>query len=170
MLFDDGRVELSADVRGKDYVPAADTRVDAHILGPEGIAAVVPMNPDPNTPGIFRAEWTAEKPGSYVTEVTAMRGEELIGRDVLTFQRMDGVAETFRTQQNRALLEKLSEETGGRYWRPEDLARLPNEITYSEAGITIREAKDLWSMPIVFLALLALRASEWLLRRKWGIV
>jgi hypothetical protein len=28
----------------------------------------------------------------------------------------------------------------------------------------------LWDLPIVFLALVLLRFSEWWLRRKWGIV
>ena len=70
------------------------------------------------------------------TEVTAQRGDEELGRDVLTFQRMDGVAENFHTEQNRDLLEKLASQTGGRYWRPQDLSKLPGEIPYSEAGIT----------------------------------
>ena len=170
MLLDDGRVRISADVRGKDYMPAADARVEAHILGPEGIAAQVEMAPDPNTPGVFRADWNAEKPGPYVAEITAKRGEEELGRDVLNFQRMDGVAENFHTEQNRPLLERLASQTGGRYWRPQDLSRLPNEISYSEAGITIRDTKELWNMPAVFLLILLLRSSEWLLRRKWGIV
>ena len=68
--------------------------------------------------------------------MTAQRGEQELGRDVLTFQRMDGVAENFHTEQNRDLLEKLSSQTGGRYWRPQDLSKLPSEIPYSEAGIT----------------------------------
>jgi hypothetical protein len=83
---------------------------------------------------------------------------------------VDGVAESFHTEQNRELLEKLATETGGRYWRPEDLSRLPGEISYSDAGITTRETKDLWNMPIVFLLILGLCSAEWLLRRKWGIV
>jgi len=170
MLLDDGRIQISADVRGKDYMPAADARVEARILGPEGIAAQVEMAPDPNTPGVFRADWNAEKPGPYVAEITAKRGEEELGRDVLNFQRMDGVAENFHTEQNRPLLERLASQTGGRYWRPQDLSRLPNEIAYSEAGITIRDTKELWNMPAVFLLILLLRSSEWLLRRKWGIV
>jgi uncharacterized membrane protein len=170
MLLDDGRIQISADVRGKDYMPAADARVEAHILGPEGIAAQVEMAPDPNTPGVFRADWNAEKPGPYVAEITAKRGEEELGRDVLNFQRMDGVAENFHTEQNRPLLERLASQTGGRYWRPQDLSRLPNEISYSEAGITIRDTKELWNMPAAFLLILLLRSSEWLLRRKWGIV
>ena len=108
------------------------------------------MTPDPNTPGTFHADWTADQPGSYLTEVIATRGTEELGRDVLTFARMDGVAENFHTEQNRELLEKLSEQTGGRYWKPQDLPRLPGEISYSEAGITVRDTKELWNMPIDF--------------------
>ena len=65
---------------------------------------------------------------------------------------MDGVAENFHTEQNRELLEQLAAQTGGRYWRPQDLSKLPSEISYSEAGITMRETKDLWDMPVVFSA------------------
>ena len=102
--------------------------------------------------------------------VAASLGDAETGRDVVNFERVDGVAENFHVEQNRELLQKLSEQTGGRYWRPQDLSRLPSEISYSEAGITVRETKDLWNMPAIFLLILALECSEWLLRRKWGIV
>ena len=170
MLFDDGHIHLSADVRDKNYVPAGDAKVEAHVVGPNGISAIVEMSPVPDTPGMFQADWTAERPGSYVTEVTAMRGEEPIGRDVVTFQRMDGVAENFHTGQNRELLERLASQTGGTYWHPQDVSKLSDEIPFSSAGITIRETKELWNMPIIFLVIILLRFSEWLLRRKWGIV
>ena len=49
------------------------------------------------------------------------------------------------------MLEKLSSETGGRYYKPEDAQKLGKDISYSEAGITVRETRDLWDMPIVFL-------------------
>ena len=74
-----------------------------------------------------------------------------LGRDVVAFQRTDGVAENFHTEQNRDLLEKLSAETGGRYWKPNELGQLPREISYSEAGISVRDTKELWNMPVVFL-------------------
>jgi hypothetical protein len=80
------------------------------------------------------------------------------------------VAENFHTTQNRELLEKLAEQTGGHYYPANRTSRLVEDIGYSEAGITTRETKDLWDMPVVFLAALLLRASEWMLRRKWGAV
>jgi uncharacterized membrane protein len=169
-LMDDGHVQLTATVRDKEYMPAPDAHVVAHVIGPEGSSAMVDMSPVPDNAGTFQAEWAAEKPGSYVAEVSAGRGADELGRYVLTFERADGVAENFHTEQNRELLEKLSSQTGGKYWRKEELGRLPSEISYSEAGISVRDTKELWNMPIVFLVLMGLMSGEWLLRRKWGVI
>jgi hypothetical protein len=172
-LTDEGRVELTAEVRDRQFQPAADAHVTAHIVGPEGANAVVDLTPSQEKPGEFKTEWTAEKPGAYLAEVTAESGgnqPQELGRDVLTFQREDGVAENFHTEQNRPLLEQLASETGGRYWKPSEVKNLPRDISYSEAGISVRTTKELWNMPIVFLLLLGLPTTEWLLRRKWGVV
>jgi uncharacterized membrane protein len=170
MLFDNSAVTLTAEVRDQQYNPAPDARVEAHILGPSGVTALVEMSPVPDNPGQFQANWSAPKTGAYLTEVTAQRAGKELGRDVLTFQRMDGVAENFHTEQNRELLERLASQTGGQYWRPAELGKLAANIPFSEAGVTTRETKELWNLPLVFLVLLMLRFAEWWLRRKWGIV
>jgi uncharacterized membrane protein len=176
MLLDNGAIMIHADVRDLQYNPAPDAKVEAHILGPSGVSALVEMTPVPDNPGQFQAAWSAPRPGPYLTEVTAQRADrdtgklKELGRDVLTFQRMDGVAENFHTEQNRDLLERLATQTGGQYWKPADLGKLASSIPYSEAGVTMRETRDLWNLPIVFVVLLLLRFSEWWLRRKWGIV
>jgi uncharacterized membrane protein len=170
VLSDDTKVSLRVEVRDKQYKPVTNAKVQARFMGPEGTSATVELSPMPLAEGIYTGEWTAEKPGSYVVEIIAGHEQEEIGRDVLTFRREDGVAESFHTSQNRELLEKLSEQTGGRYYKPDEASKLANEISYSEAGITSRETRDLWDMPIVFLLALGIRASEWLLRRNWGVV
>jgi len=170
VMLDESRVALSVDVRGDDYQPVPDARVEAHIIGPAGVSSNVDMTPAPDAPGTFQAEWTAATAGSYLTEVVARRGEQPIGRDVLTFARLDGVAENFHTGQNRDVLSRLASQTGGKYWRPQDLSDLPEEIAFSEAGVTTRETRELWNMPIVLIAIVLLRVAEWLLRRKWGVV
>jgi hypothetical protein len=170
VFSDEGRVRLRAQARDKSFNPVADARLEAHIMGPEGVTGAQELSPSPTEAGVYEGEWTAEKPGSYLVEVTATRGTEALGRDVLTFRRENGVAENFRAEQNRELLEKLSEETGGRYYKPDNLSKLSDEVSYSEAGITTREIRDVWDMPAVFLLLLLLRAAEWLLRRRWGAV
>ena len=173
LLMDQGRVQLTAQVRNAEFQPDADARVTAHITGPEGTDAMVELQPSQDQPGTYQAEWTAEKPGPYLAEVTADAAgspPQPLGRSVITFQREDGVAESFHTGQNRRLLRQLASETGGRYWTASDLKSLPRDISYSEAGISVRSTKELWNMPIVFLLLIGLPCSEWLLRRKWGVI
>jgi uncharacterized membrane protein len=173
LLEDDGRLRLIAQVRDGAFQPVTGAHVTAHIVGPANSDALVGLDPSAETPGLYQADWTAEKPGAYLAEVVAESSApqvQELGRDVVTFQREDGIAENFHTAQNRQLLEQLSAATGGRYWRPSDLKNLPRDISYSEGGISVRATKELWDMPIVFILLLGLPITEWLLRRKWGVV
>lgn len=170
LLADESHGPLRAEIHDKMYQPAADADVQAHILGPDGLSENVTLNPNPRERGAFSADWEAPKTGSYLVEVVARRGDEELGRDVLTFRREDGIAENFHTEQNRDLLEKLSAQTGGRYYRPGEAKQLASDVEYSDSGITVRETRDLWNMPIVFLFALLLRSSEWLLRRRWGVI
>ena len=169
-LEDDGRIQLRAEVRDKTYLPASDADVQANIVGPDGSSETVTLRPEPLAQGIYSTEWNAAKSGSYVAEVSAKRGTEQLGSDVLMFRREDGVAENFHREQNRELLEKLAEETGGHYYKSADAQRLTEEIAYSQAGVTAREIKDLWDMPAIFLLVLILKSTEWLLRRRWGVL
>jgi uncharacterized membrane protein len=170
VLYDDGRVHLRAEVRDTTYLPTSDAQVQARIVGPDGGAQSVDLHPDSLEQGVYSADWDAGHAGSYVAEVSATRGQQELGRDVLTFRREDGVAENFHLEQNRDLLEKLSSQTGGKYYRPDQVSRLGEDISYSDAGITVRETKDLWDMPIVFFVALLLCCTEWVLRRRWGVV
>jgi hypothetical protein len=170
MLEDTGMLHIRAEVRDTTYLPTSDAQVQAHIVGPGGASETLDLQPDPIEQGVYGADWDAGQAGSYVAEVAAHRGQQELGRDVLTFRREDGVAENFHLEQNRDLLQKLASETGGRYYRPEEVSRLGEDIAYSDAGITIRETRDLWDMPVVFFIALSLCCAEWLLRRRWGVV
>ena len=85
-------------------------------------------------------------------------------------RREDGVAENFHLEQNRELLEKLASQTGGSYYRPMKRKSWARTFRIRRLGSPCGRTKDLWDMPIVFFFALLLRSSEWLLRRKWGVV
>ncbi|MDX2178913.1 MAG: hypothetical protein SFV18_04910 [Bryobacteraceae bacterium] len=170
VLSDASQVPLRVELRDKNYLPVSDALVEARVSGPEGTGGTVALELDPLSEGVYTGTWAAEKPGSYLADISAKRGDEDLGRDMINFRREDGVAENFGVEQNRDLLEKLSAETGGKYYRPSETSKLLEEIALSEAGITVRETRDLWNMPIVFLLILLLAGAEWLLRRRWGTV
>jgi uncharacterized membrane protein len=169
-LEDEGHIELRAEVRDQQYQPASDAQVEAKVIAPDGSSETVALHPEPLSAGVYAADWQALKAGSYVAEVTAHQAGKLLGKDALTFRREDGQAENFHREQNKELLSKLAEQTGGRYYAPGDAKALTREISFSEAGITGRETKEIWDMPVVFLLVLALKSTEWLLRRRWGVV
>ncbi len=169
-LEDEGQIEFRAEVRDQQYELASNAEVEAKIVKPDGTAETVPLRPDPLLAGMYSAEWQADHTGSYVAEVTARQAGKVLGKDSLTFRREDGRAEYFHREQNKDLLTKLAEQTGGRYYSPGDAKALTREISFSEAGITGREIKEIWDMPAVFLFVCGLKATEWLLRRRWGVV
>ena len=170
LYADDPRVPLRAEVRTNEFQPANNATVTAVVTPEAGDPFTVELNPSPEEPNVYQTEFTAGPVGTYRAEVTARVGEETLGSDVFHFRREDGVAEAFHPQQNRELLTRLSEQTGGSYWSADDVAGLPAEVRFSEAGITATEILDLWDMPFLFFLLIAMRASEWLLRRKWGVI
>ena len=167
---DQSRVRLRAEVRTQAYEPAGNARVTVVVTPEEGAAQTVELRPAAGELGVYETEFEASAVGVYRVEATARTERERLGADTLHLRREGGVAEYFRPERNAGLLARLAEETGGRYWELDELEGLPGEIRFSEAGITARELLDLWDMPALFLLLIALRAAEWLVRRKAGIV
>ena len=170
LYADDVHVKLRAEVRTKAHQPTNSATVTATLTPELGDPLRLDMHPSPEEDGIYEADLTVAAPGAYRVEVSAHLGETTLGSDTRHFRREDGVAENFRPEQNRELLEKLAEQTGGRYWTLDQVSGLADEIRFSKAGITSREIMDLWDMPAFFILLLALRAAEWLLRRRWGLI
>ncbi len=163
-------VRIRAEVRDHNFLPSTSAVVSVHVLGPGGVSDRLELAPSRTEAGVYESEWRAPRPGSYLAEATAREGLEELGRDTVTFRREDGAQEFFRTEQNRELLERLAQQTGGRYYRPSEADGLAKEIELSEAGITVRETRPVWNAPAAFLLLAGLKAAEWLVRRRWGAV
>ncbi|MGC3981803.1 MAG: hypothetical protein QM808_11115 [Steroidobacteraceae bacterium] len=100
----------------------------------------------------------------------ARRGNEVASTARTAVHHEQGAAEYFSLRQNRSLLTQLAQATGGQYWTADNLAGLPEAIRFSPAGITEQQTKPLWDMPILFLLLIVLKATEWALRRRWGVI
>jgi uncharacterized membrane protein len=170
LLRDTGAMELRAEVRDKNYQLTSESTVNAEITKPDGQLDLIKLQADPQTAGNYSARYELTSPGSYLVKASAVSGDQLVGQHAITVRREDGVAEAFHRYLNQELLQRLSTATGGRYYPISDFARLTEEVTYSESGISLRESRDLWDMPVMFLLATILRGAEWLLRRRWGVV
>ncbi len=169
LAYDDERnVRLVAELRNERFEPINDASVELRIAPQAEPAFTQPMQPSGQGDGRYVAGIDAATAGLYRIEMTARAGGREVGNAITHVLRNDGVAEHFGTYQHRAALERLAAMTGGRYWPLDELDGLAAAIPYSKAGVVDRQTLDLWNLPIVFLLLLALKLSEWLLRLRWG--
>jgi len=165
---DESTVALRAEVRDKTFKPATDATVSLEVSDGLGPPSSLEMTPVAGEPGVYEANYETTHGGVFRFAANAQSGEEVLGRGQFAVRREDGVIEHYHVQQNRLLLERLAAATGGSYFSVTDVSRLPEAVSFSDAGSVERQVLDLWNMPIVFLLLLLLKAGEWLLRLYWG--
>lgn len=161
-------ITLRAEVKDKAFKPTSDANVVVQVTHGSGISDSVVLSPVAGRPGAYEAVYNAPLAGVYRFEADATQGEDELGSSRIAVRREDGVAEHFKVQQNRALLERLAAQTGGRYFTLGQIGDIPEAVRFSDAGIVERQLLDLWNMPIFFVLLLLLKAAEWLVRLRWG--
>jgi uncharacterized membrane protein len=170
---DESTVELRAEVRDKSYQPSTDATVTLEVSDGTGPPTTLEMTPVAGERGLYEAAYETARPGIFRFEAVARSvneagADEELGRARFAVRREDGVIEHYRVQQNRPLLERLAAATGGRYFAVDDVSRLPEAVSFSEAGSVERQVLELWNIPLAFLLLLLLKAGEWLVRLYWG--
>jgi uncharacterized membrane protein len=195
---DESTVRLRAEVRDKSYEPATDAVVTLEVSDGRGPPTTLPMTPVAGERGVYEAAYETGHTGVFRFEAVARTAggadlapetdvdagpepaaaaagaeaqapsTEELGRARFAVRREDGLIEHYRVAQNRPLLERLAAATGGSYFAVDDVGRLPEAVSFSEAGSVERQVLDLWNIPIAFLLLLLLKAGEWLVRLYWG--
>ena len=161
-------VELSAEIRDLDFQPTDEAELTLAIDAPNSPRRTISMLPVAGSPGRYSAAVPAAAAGIYRFEASATLDGEDLGASRVAVRRQDGVAEHFRVQQNRPLLERLADATGGRYFSLNSADEIANAVQFSEAGIVERQILDLWNMPALFMLLVLFKAGEWLVRLWWG--
>jgi hypothetical protein len=168
-----GELKLVAEIRDENYEPITDARIVA-VISSDSTSAVdsassgIELTASPTIAGQYEARVKAERSGTYYIDAIASKQNKPLTAARVAIYRSQTNAEAFGIRQNRAQLERLAEATGGSYWTDESINDLPTAIEGSSAGIVERLDYPLWSMPIIFLVLVLLKISEWLLRRRWG--
>ena len=68
-----------------------------------------------------------------------------------------------------SLLKRIADETGGKFYRPDRVSTLVEDLAMSKNGVTVVNQLDLWDMPLLFLLVVALESAEWGYRRARGL-
>ncbi len=160
---------LRSTVLDSAFVEVNGANVEARVTSPSGVESVLPLEWTLSRDGEYEAPFTPAEEGVYEVDVSAVRGEEVLGTGTTWLRVAPSDIESMDPGMRSSLLRRIADETGGRYHTPSTLSTLPDDITLGGGGISVSEELPLWDMPIILLLLLGLLGGEWALRRSRGL-
>jgi len=162
-------VVLTAEVDDDRFLKVNNARVQATVKTPSGDPIEIPMEWTVDKDGEYRASFLPTEKGIYEVAVEAERDGAVLGMATSYVEIEDLDEEYFQAEMRAPLLDRIAKETGGGFYRPETVSRLPEDMSYTEGGTTVRERRDLWDMPAVFLLMIGLVSAEWSYRKFRGL-
>ena len=162
-------VTVLAEVGDDNYEELNNSSVVAIVSDPSGDLTELPMEWTAEKDGEYRTTFTAAEEGFYDIRVEATADEELLGEDTVYLQVSPSDSEFYDSTMRASLLGRVADETGGRFYTPETVSSLPDDIQYVGGGVTVVEERDLWDMPVLLLLLVSLVLGEWGYRRYRGL-
>jgi hypothetical protein len=160
---------LRAEAKDASFMPLNDARLTAEIKAPSGLISSVQLGWDVDRDGAYSASFKPTEEGIYEISSEAFQGSKSLGTARANFQIAQSTEEFHNAAMNSNLLKRLSSATGGRYYTSEDLRTLPKDISYIDKGASRIEDKDLWDMPFLFLLLISIISTEWIMRKRKGL-
>jgi uncharacterized membrane protein len=163
-------VELRATVFDSAYIGVNNARVTAAVSSASGATVERGLEWAVDEDGSYVGSFVPTQDGTYSVTIRAETPEGVLGTASSVLDVGPSREEYFDAGRRTALLERIARETGGRSYTPDDVERLPEDVRFTGAGVTVTERRELWDMPIIFLLLVALLGAEWGVRRMRGFV
>jgi uncharacterized membrane protein len=158
-------VTVAAEVLDAGYMPVNSAQVRATATSPTGRTSEIRLQWTGERDGDYRGTFVAEEAGTYEIKADASDRTTTLGSGTTRLVAGPDAAEAFNAALQAPTLRRIAETTGGRYYTPQTMARLPEDLQYTERGVTVLEERDLWDMPALLALLVACVLGEWSYRR-----
>jgi len=162
-------VTIEASVVDPTWVELNDAHVMARVTRPGGTTLDVPLQWTGERDGQYRGTFVSTVPGAYEIAVDGDRNGKPIGTNVAYVRAGAGDGEYFDPTMHEAPLQRIADETGGRFYTTANVAGLAEDVSYAGRGVTSVEERELWNMPIILIMLVGLVCAEWGYRRAVGL-
>ncbi len=159
--------------RDAKFLPLDNATVTVKVqlaAGAETAAATIPAEASTQEPGLYEATYLPRESGGYRVDATVTNENGAQAGTAQTGWSSDLAAAEFQSlTPNRALMESLARQTGGRLVPLEELQRFIEELPSLRAPVKETWTRPLWHTPLMFLFALACLVTEWGLRRWKGL-
>ncbi len=164
------RVTLRAELADSGFGRVNDASLVAWVTGPDGVVDSLPLEWSLGQDGVYTGSFVAGSEGRHRVELEARRGSDTVRVEPEVVEVADRGTDFLNAEMRAPLLKRIAEETGGRFYTAATVSSLPEDVVYTESGVTVRETRDLWDMPVVFFVLMLLLGTEWVYRRRRGLL
>ena len=151
----------------------AEATVQFEVVPPEGapfqrqIRGITETDTD--TGNLYSTQFSLLQNGTYRIRATASTANQTLGEDQIDIHVHPQLAELEAPQLNEALLKKLASETGGAYVVMADAESLPGNVANVQNPVFVDAERELWSHPLILIAVVGLLGTEWFLRKRIGL-
>ncbi len=151
-----GTVTIRAEVADSSFVRRNDARPDRRACTRRsGAVREVPLEWVVDRDGEYQAAYASEETGVHTVRVVSggNRPGERVLEDSTFVAVADLDAEFYGAEMRRPLLQRIADETGGKFYTPATMKTLPDDIALNKRGVTVVNQMDLWDMPVVLVLL-----------------
>jgi len=162
-------VLIDAVAYDEKYEPTNHAQVRATITDSEGNKKELALKQVLGKDGLYRARFVPPKRGEYTVDVTGSLYDVPLGEQHGLFEAAESYVEFTRAELNSNLLMTLAQISGGQYYPLEEAHKMIDEIPLIKSGASTMVDKELWDMPLIFLAIMLFLAIEWFIRKRRGL-
>lgn len=169
------KIAVKLRVLKDDFTPARQASVQVRVVGPDGEPVPLSAIAD-SEEGLYTADYTPTREGSYRIEAEASLAGKVLGKDRSSFVVAFPYGEADDGRPKTELLKKLAEFSQGAYFSIHEFNEKSLPIiaaqleSHAPAQIVERRQTQLWSTLWTFSLILVLLSAEWWTRRKWGLI
>lgn len=164
------QIKIFANVQTASFKPSTDPayKVLVEQLGQSQTPLEVELEPVPNSPGLYSGTCLAREDGTFVLKTLAVHKEV---SNVVQFDVRTTTIEQRETDMQANVARQMAELSGGKVYGLSELGALPAALHRDDVLTqSIHRERDLWDMPLFFVALVLISGIEWALRRRDNLV
>jgi len=164
----DEKAIIKAYIYDENYDPIDNAQIKAQVQTPVGTSRDIKFVFEEN--GRYSAEFTPTIDGNHKVGVEAEYNGRSIGKSFAEFIVQTATLEYQSTQLNEALLKQIADISGGVYYNINNIFELPKSLKEAKESIVSTKEKSIWDNAWLLGFIVALLTTEWLLRKKKGLV
>jgi uncharacterized membrane protein len=156
-------------VRTEEFASVGDAGVRLRVTRPDGSTQDVDTALTDSQTGSYLGEVPLQEPGVYRLAAVAQLGPTRVSAADRWLLVGGSDLEMADPRLNDDVLRRIAIASGGDYMAADDAARLPSLLEAASAQQLAPRLEELWHNVWIFVALMMLLATEWMLRRRWGL-